>query len=490
MPDIRNTKVFELYQGLTEAEIADLKMWMRLKGESKLVKGAWSDFFACLDHAIREETFAGEAIWQVYFKGSPYDDVKWRKILSHLYSFLKGYFSTLALAGSPSQQAHLVIQELNARNMENLAGKEIRMSQKLFEKEGATNEFDHLYAHLIGVEAHNLDHKQGERFSQENFNQLEQELDRFYFISKLKLLCERANRKNVSAFYISESDTDLLKLISRQIEASQASKSTEIYFHIFNMLSLNGEAAEEHFGFVRRQWVQLSAASDSLNEDLWNIFNYCLNFCIGKVNQGEPAYYSTLFEMYLSGLDSGAILVDGHLPVWHYKNITTTAVKLIKRGTNLVDLDWLGKFIEEQKGLVQENHRETIFQYNRAYLAFAKNDFRQASLILLQDSDFPDEFIKPDSRWLLLKCYYEQQNWDPLVALLLSFRKYLNRNRFLSPGRIESHKKRLKYLKKLIDLPAGPSRAATSLEQSIEADEKLPDRDWFLRKISEIEGGK
>jgi len=121
-----------------------------------------------------------------------------------------------------------------------------------------------------------------------------------------------------------------------------------------------------------------------------------------------------------------------------------------------------------------------------ARLLFAKNDFKKA-LRLLTTIEFTDVYYHLDSKSLLLKIYYETEDYEPLFSLISTFAVYLRRSKIISEYQRSIYANQVKHVKRLAKIKSGNNYSLTKIKQAIEQYPQVADIGWLKVKIAELE---
>jgi hypothetical protein len=96
--------------------------------------------------------------------------------------------------------------------------------------------------------------------------------------------------------------------------------------------------------------------------------------------------------------------------------------------------------------------------------------------------EFSEVFINLDVRRMLLKSYYELEEWSALDSLPGSFKVYLRRQKGLGYHR-ESYLDFIKYTRKLMQTSGKRNSVKWQLATQIAATEAVAEREWLLGKL-------
>ncbi|MBK8968856.1 MAG: hypothetical protein IPM36_19725 [Lewinellaceae bacterium] len=231
----------------------------------------------------------------------------------------------------------------------------------------------------------------------------------------------------------------------------------------------DSEAPFQQFKAALRRHVALFPPAEARD-----LYMAAINFAIRRHNRGERAYTREAFDLYREALDGGILLENGRLPKYTFINILNLAQLL---GEHTWSLD----FLEKGKTLLPEPDRENTYRYALAGYHFRRSEYEPV-LALLREVEFSDVFIQLDARKMLLRSYFELDEWPALASLLDSFQAFLRRHKALGYHR-DSYLNLIKFTKKLMLLAGKRPAARKRLAARIEAAESVAERDWLLGKL-------
>lgn len=328
---------------------------------------------------------------------------------------------------------------------------------------------------------HLSDHKA--RTKDQTFQRMVGHFDTYYLMMKLRYGCEMLNRSRVQS---QEFDLGLLYLVLDFVAENVAKwpeePLIEAYYRICRMLQ---EEAQPDLFFAADQFIRLRY--EELPTDLLrDLCAYLLNYCIRSINTGDLSFQVILFEQYQWQLATNVILEGKWLSPWDYKNIVSLGLKMDK-------FDWTHTFIESYKVRLKVNFRANAYRYNLAVLYYAQQVYGKA-LGLLQDVEFEDVFYQIGSKAILLKTYYETEDFEALFYLADAAEAYFRRNREIPTYQKEIYLNFIRFLRKLTHLHIRlrstyrlvEKRQVESLRKRIETKQKVAQMDWLLRKVDRL----
>ena len=241
------------------------------------------------------------------------------------------------------------------------------------------------------------------------------------------------------------------------------------------LLTLTEPANEQHFDNLKSLLYQHQEMLP--RHALQTLHTQARNYAIRKGNSGrESDYFPVLLELYELGLERGLLLnSEGHMSAGVYKN-------MVGLGLYLSLFDWVETCINRYTELLPEAEREGMESFNRAKLQFARGDYKSV-VSLLNAVDYSNLFLRMDARVLLLKTWYELEDWDALESLLDSFKQLLARNKQLSYHR-ENYRNILSLLQAILRLDKTNAGKVNALQQRIEETKVLTEKRWLLSKLA------
>lgn len=308
------------------------------------------------------------------------------------------------------------------------------------------------------------------RGKKNNLAQVNTSMNMYLIASKLRLACLMESHKMVSN---ADYDAPFLALILKYIEEHDILQTPTIGLYYYCYKSLNA-GTESDFRAFRETLKREEKTIPT--EERTTFLLLAINYCIKQLNSGDQRYIHEALELYRTGLDTKILLLDGHLSRFAYKNIVALALKLR-------EFEWVAYFIDTYAPLLKDEHRETNRNYNLARLYFTKKEFDKAMPILAQ-IDPNDLLLKLDIRVLLLKMYFEMEEYKALDNLMTSFRILLTRKKKAIGYHHQHYLNMLRYFRKMIRLNPYDREAVANFKKEVAANSGVIERDWILEFVS------
>ncbi len=309
------------------------------------------------------------------------------------------------------------------------------------------------------------------------------QLDYFYMTEKLKDAVEVHNRKNIlSVNYSNRMLEGVLSEISSNIREYQEVPGVFIYFLLYQMTSLE----QDEFYFQAMDYMNRNEQFLSKVERII-IYNNFQNYCIKQINLNNLKFLAELFQLYQLQLEEELIFEDGYLSEWHYKNIVTTAIRLN-------ETDWVKNFIYEYKEKLRPESIENAFRFNLASYYHATGEFGKVLELLLR-LEYNDLRYNLGAKALLLRTYYEMEEFEALNSLSASFYQYLQRNKLMADTRKDAYHNLFRFTKRVAQLRS--EIPYTSKEKVLNTLKKLKtdigktsiifNQNWLESKVADLE---
>ncbi|MEM7106310.1 MAG: hypothetical protein AAF502_24485 [Bacteroidota bacterium] len=468
---MENSKLLILFQNLSARELIAFDRFVRspyFNEHPRMVK-----IFEILWEFRQNDafdTFSKMDIFNAVFGALPYDDGKFRHLMSDLLKLIEEFLVIHHFRKDKSGFQLNLLERYNERGLnKHFKGTKI-LTERYLGEEGVKDAryyFRHfrteseLYLHFVA---------QRKRDFAESLEKSGLYLDTFYIAEKLRICCVMLNNESIlgSEYQIPMFEEVLVHLNQNTYEDVPAIK---IYYAILNTF-LDEQNQELHF---LEAWDLLKQYSQQFTKiEAYDMHIYVLNFCIRRINQSGD-YLRMSLDIYQSMIEKGIIVRRDFLSPWTFKNI-------IVIGLRLGEIEWVGEFMQAFKDQIVPEYRENAYVYNLAYFNFYQKNYDKV-LELLQKVEYDDVFYNLDSKALLLKSYYELGEFEALYSLMDSFRVFLRRKKNISERHKRNFSNLIRFTRKATRILPGQKKRASSLLEQINATEQIADKAWVKEKI-------
>ncbi len=405
-------------------------------------------------------------VYESVYPGQDYDDKLLRHLCSWLLQCIEEYLALSVYRSTPALETLHRAKAYRDKKLEKHFQKVIRTGKKQLEHIPRGIDFFH-FNHQFAFENFRFVEKR-KLINESYLMQMTSTLDKYILMSKLKQACIVQAHQSV---FTTQYDFSLIDLLLEFLKSSEYLNEPGIacYYCSYRALTENNE-------------VYFHALKDNLRkyqvvlpiEDVEYLYYSAINFCIRNLNKGISKYRRETFELYRTVLEQGYLTKEGKLSRFAYNNIVST-------GLSLGEFDWLENFIYEYKSMIDPRYRESNFTYNLAKLNFAQKNYDEAMKLLVQ-IDERDLLLNLDAKAMLIRIYYELDEYDALTSLLSSFNVMLGRKKVLSYHK-KHYKNIIRFTKRMLYLKPGDKKAYEKLKMDIEQAEVLGLKDWFLAQL-------
>jgi len=287
------------------------------------------------------------------------------------------------------------------------------------------------------------------------------------------LYCALINSKSI--VHTQFRTLDIESLLNR-IQQKKLDKQALIRIYLGVLESLRFPDNEANFYAVFD--LLQNVALDLDREEAHELYIYLLNFCIRKINR-NGSFLQESFDIYRTMIEQELLVRQNYLSPWTFKNVVVS-------GLRLNETDWVEQFIQEKLDWLPPDSRKTAFHYNMARFYFHVGQFDEV-LTLLQQMDYDEDiFYSLDARALLLKSYYELDEFDAMYSLMDSFRIFLRRKKGLSEKHRQNFKNLIRFTRKASRIHAGDQVKLDALATELKATSQVADIRWIRKKIEDL----
>jgi hypothetical protein len=470
MPEFRDSmrtiKVLELLHALKPHEKASFSAHLA----SPIIGSATEHLrlMNALEHMpLSTQELPKATLFAQLFPAQPFDDQRLRYLLSEFTERLEHYFLLRHLSNEKEDGALLLLDALHARETTKAYQHAARRFKTIDHLESAK----HFHRHYRAAEIRQkFTAQHGARDEVTDYVQLADNLDRFYFLRKLQLQCERINNRNILD---REFEVSLIDEITRHVlrNGFLGSPLIETYYQVLQLLS--GKEPEAAFESLLQL---LEAHRDRFSvDDLNNVYQYVKNHCIRRINLGDEGYRERLFGIYRNILVDDRLMHHDYLSPWEYKNIVTLGLRLRQEA-------WVADFIERHLHRLPPHERGNAHTYNSAMLCYYRKQYRQA-VRLLQSVEFTDLYYQLDARSILLKVYFETYETESLLHHISAFKIFLRRNKLVSAYQRKIYENYIRYALKIFRSSDSEAKRK-ALAEEIRRVDHISDRTWLLEQLA------
>lgn len=464
-----DNKLFFIFKNLTGVEKRECSNFLQSPyfNQRDDVLALWRALLEAKGDAAAVEP---EALYRRIYPDAPFDDARWRHLQSFLVARIEDFLAQRAGERLPLLHDLHLAAVFREKKLTKPLDAVLRRAGALLEKQPRDHEFFYWQYRLewekyAAVESNS-------RTRDNNLAAVSRAFDAYLVAGKLRLACLMESHR---AVFNTDYDPGFLPALLHHVQTGPllAEPIVALYYHCYQALTTGGEADFRAFrGHLEHQSAQLPEAEQR------TFLLLAINYCIRQLNTGERRFLREALDLYRVGLDTGALLENGLLSRFAYKNI-------VALGLRLEAFDWVENFIHRYEPFLEEKYRAANRDYNLARLFYTQKNYRRAMPLLAQ-VDESDLLLNLDSRIMLLKMYYETGEWDALDALLASFKIFLLRKKKVIGYHQTHYLNTLRYVEKRTRLNMGDKAAVAAFRAEVSGNKAVIEREWLLATLAEL----
>ncbi len=306
----------------------------------------------------------------------------------------------------------------------------------------------------------------------------EEQLDLFYFGSKLKLITESVFRKKLLGEKLQTSF--LIETI--KFSKKQNSPVYKMYLSIYKMVT-SQEESTKYFNTAFRLFkkYQQTVSFDSQ----MNLLQLLLNQANELTISNGKYFRKKQLELFKIGVSQKLFFINDQIHDQQFINIVIT-------GSILKDFAFVEKFIKEQKYHLAPVDRKDTVQLCKTFIYFHKGYFLKADELFVS-SDLRKPVHKLLANSLHLRCLFELAITSPpykdvFLGFATNFRKQISRSNLLNSQRKESYYNLIQITRILIrnsNKPKPQNKQVVTKVRKI-LTQKVIAKEWLEKKVSII----
>lgn len=378
-------------------------------------------------------------VFKKLFPGLAFEEQKLHNTMSYLMKLYHRFLAYQYFEEQDFQEQLYTLEAAYFNNQFDLFKNRANQLQKLLNKHPVQNSHIHHIRYRLNYLLGGYETGYVNRSNTAYFQQMSDYLDEYYISEKLKHTCTLVGHMIVmNTQYNFGFLDDLLNYIQSNWETYENKPSITPFYTILMMFR-----EEEHEVYYNQLKTKLEMVVQRLSEaEVHEIYDFAFNYCIQQIGRGENRYQRELFSLYQQGIENGALLDNGILSEWNYKNITTL-------GSALKEFEWTKNFLEKYKEKLPEQTRENAYNFNLARFYYSQKLYDDTFSLLLH-VQFTEVQYHTGATEILIRSYYELEDYEALLSLLETFRIYVIRNRKMTTVKKKGYTNYCRFAKKLV----------------------------------------
>lgn len=481
---MKSSKFIQVLSTLNESEFKDFEKIAVQSFYNNEKMLSFIEFLSFHYPDFEEESISKiNAFKYVYKDGEEFKDIRIREMLSALNKIVKDFLVFNELRNSDFYYELDLLKQYKKRDLENLYQIQLKVLKDILEKDTFKNKEYYKRTFLLASEENEHFTAKHIRTLDENIQIKVDNLDFYYFSTKLKESCEMLNRQRLLnqqyEFHLFE---EIEVLIEKNRDGYLNQATILCYYEIYKLLISQDDVNQLE---VCLETLKKHASNFS-GEELKTMYDFPQNYCIAHINRGNESYSEILFELQNFLIDKQFNQVNGFISQISYRNMVTLGLKLGK-------FDWSKNFIEKFKDKVAPEFRENTYNMNKANLYFSLEEYDK-TISLLNQVEFTDSYYAYYSKVILLKTYYAINEFETLSYFITAFKLNLKRNKDITSTYKKGADLFLSNFKKIFNIAEKidfletkkVNEKLTSISKEIQAEKNIHNRVWLLEIIEEL----
>jgi hypothetical protein len=462
----------EIVRALTKKEVRELNKWLQSPAHNQR-----QDVQKLFDFLIKklskvDTVFEKEDAWKYIFPREPYDDAFMRQVMFFLQKNIEEYLSFSEI----SKETVFMHATLLRLYMSRLLDRPFRLTLEAARKnqqQTQTRNSDFLRGNFLLHQQQSY-YMVSQKWSGEvNLQETADALDLTYIADKLRIFCHMLSHKAV--YQKVTYSFELLEPILQYVEKNDLLKEPVVAMYYYAYKTLAFREDESYFDELLH--LILEKGSIFPVSELRELYLTAINYCISRINAGKEPYLRKAFSLYKSGFENDVLLENGFVSKMSFGNAVSNALKI-------QEFAWAESFIAQFEEKLEEKFRESMVNFNLARLYFEKGDYAKAQQLLMK-FEYDDMVLNLVAKTMLLKIYYEEDEYSAFESLLESMRIYLQRKEGIAPNYRIVYKNLFSTMRKLIHLNPYSKSQREKFREAVMNTQPLIEREWLLKQIED-----
>ena len=456
-------KEFKEFQGYVSSEFFNKnQQLLRLLEHLSIYQGSFET------PKLDKETF-----FKKHYPGEKFEEQKFRYLQSDLTKLLEDFIAYTQYNKDSFQKSYFLLEALNQRNQDKYFLQELDAIKETNDESPYRDSLYYFNQHKISELSYQHTSEKRNRAFDSSLQEVIDNLEITYLARGFRYYCEMINRRNILSVQYNLSFFDeMVKYLNNAI--FDFVPAIRIYRLIHKALTEPDN--QENYAELLASLEEHSNLFSKKEQR--GMYVFAQNYCIKRINKGEPDALQQIFDLYKSMVDKDLIYEGNFVSQPDFKNIVTT-------GLRLNEVEWVSGFIEEFRGKLNPEFSENAYTYSMAWVHFTRREFDKALRMLLR-VEFNDVYYHLDSKSLLMKVYYEMDEYDAFFSLVDAFKIYLRRNKFISDFQRDTYHNFILLINKLMKVKLRKNSMTRALHEEICITKPAADLIWLKTKSEEL----
>ena len=462
---MQKSTLFEIIADFDQKEYKYIRNWLQSPIHNKR-----RDVSKLFDLLIKSNNTNAtkENLYHFIYPKTEYDDARMRQVMFFLQKELENYLVYQAVREDELFSVRTLAHVYQKKKLAKPFVKTMKKANRVLKNYTYRNRHHLKYEHLLLQEEYDFTSGRG-RFQELNLQSLSDTLERNFLAEKLRHACMMLSHARV---YKKDYETGMLDAALAYIEQRDWLDHPAISLYYYSYRALT-ETDRHWFDLLLKDMGKWKSVLP--NDEEREILLLAINFCIGKINEGDKSFYQQVLPLYQKGVEEGTLLMNGQISRYTFINIVSAAI-------HEQEYAWVETLLKEDSHLLEERFRESTVNLSYISFYYAQKKYRQA-MPLINETIFDDILMGLFAKGFLAKIYFELGEDVALESFIDSFLAYLRRKEVMVYHR-KIYKAFALTLKKIMRLDADDKQGRAKLRQEIIDLDIVAERDWLLAQLS------
>lgn len=467
---MKNSRLAHILKTFSKKEVREFSKWLDSPAHNQREDVVLLfHFLTKRDHLHKDKFLLKKRVFSEVYPNETYDDAKMRQVIFFLLKQVENFLIYRELMEDEVRSKTTLASVYRKRHLDKSCDKTLRLIEGLQKKQPYQNE--QLLRNEYLLQKEKYAYLSGFKRTQLNLQEMSDALDITYFADKLRQICLILSHQ---AVYKKDYQLRLVEEVLSQVEMNDFFKAPAIgiYYYVLKTIT---NADEAHYFFELKKQIENHQSSFPQYE-IRNIYLLAINYCIKKMNTGNRTFIREAFELFRKGIEKHFLIENNVISKSTFLNVAIN-------GILLQEFDWVESFIFNYQKYLEIYHRESIVSYSLGHLYYEKKEYDKSMRYLIQN-EINDLILNLNSKSILLKIYYEENEFDALESLLGSFATFLQRKKVMGYHKA-GYSNLIKLTKKLLKLNPYDKSAKVKLKTEVENTTPLTpsNRNWLLKQL-------
>ncbi len=468
---MEKSHLVHLLRTFDKKEIKELRKWVNspahnLRQDVVLL----FEYLAAPDPIFSESRLEKEKVFSAVYPDRTYNDAEMRQAMHFLFKTVEDFLVYHEFLKDDVRSQTMLAIAYHQRQLPKLVERTMEKAKFTQRQQPFRNHQYFENEYFMQFEQYNF-RRSLSRNVPLNLQEVSDSNDVAFFANRLRFSCILLSHQAV--FKTSYQMTLLPEVLSYLENNQQYLEVPAIAVYYYGYKAVH-EKDNDSFFFRLKNEIDRNGHLFPLGE-IRDVYLLALNYCIRRINAGIDTFVRASFDLYKNGLVQGIFIENGVLSRFTFINAITSAL-------NLKEFAWVENSISLYGTQIDLSHQESYIHFNIARLHFEKREYGQAMKLLAQ-FDYDDTLMNLSAKTMLLKMYFELDEYNALESLLSSMATYIQRKKVMGYHQL-NYKNIISTLRKLLRLPLSDAARKEKLINEIQQTTPLTEKKWLLEQLN------